>query len=188
RARHRAGPGGTAAVSVPERAGKSSGRRTTGPAGAVVIVTRFRTLSHPRRAQARAQHVAFRRPAANGRHRPRTDVEPAPPALRRTQPRARTDRGARYLRKIALDSLGRSGRRHRRAGRDAGGAGDELSLLSSRGPHIAGGSIGCAVARKIARGVFRSLTGWSGSTPSCKAFCSEGSTPCSPRGFRSFSA
>ena len=56
-------------------------------------------------------HIALRRPAADGRDRPRPDVEPAAPAVRRDQSRPRADRGARHL----CAAAGDPGRRHCRS-------------------------------------------------------------------------
>ena len=50
-----------------------------------------------------AEHVAVRRPAADGRHRPRADVESEAAAVRRDQPRPRADRDARHLCALAGD-------------------------------------------------------------------------------------
>ena len=72
--------------------GGQLGRPGRGPSSASTSCSRcWRSAAH------QPSHVAVRRPAADGRHRPRADVEPAASALRRDQPRARADRHPRHL-------------------------------------------------------------------------------------------
>ena len=60
------------------------------------------------RAATRRQRRAVRRAAADGRDRPRADVQPAPAALRRNQPRPGADRHQRHLRGAARRSRRRA--------------------------------------------------------------------------------
>ena len=57
-----------------------------------------------------AQHLAVRRPAADGGDRPRADVQSQAAAVRRDQPRPRADRGARGLCPAAVDRRAKAAR------------------------------------------------------------------------------
>ena len=85
RARHRAGAGGQGALSFAERRGKSSDRRPAQARGTVDARGRLRPVPDPRRAPQAVEHRAVRRPAADGRHRPRADGEPEIAVVRRDQ-------------------------------------------------------------------------------------------------------
>ena len=89
------------------RSRKISDRRPLAPPRPVDARARLSAVPGPGRAAAPARRRAVRRPAADGRDRPRADVEPAPVAVRRDQPRPRADRGARHLRAAAGNRGGR---------------------------------------------------------------------------------
>ena len=111
RARHRAGAGRTAAVSLAHRRGEPADRRAARPAGPVESRARLRAVSGARPSGDSAEHVALRRPAADGGDRPRADVQSAAAAVRRDQPRPCADRRARHLCRAA----GHRARRNRRS-------------------------------------------------------------------------
>ena len=70
-------------------------------------------------------------------HRPRADEQSKAPAVRRDQPGARADRGARGLCPPAVRRRRRLLARHRRAGHRAGAQGREPCLLPAGGPRRA---------------------------------------------------
>ncbi len=98
RARHRAGAGRAAAVSLAVGGGEPAHRRPARPRRAVDASQRIYELFPVlARAPQRSQHLAVRRPAADGGDRPRADVQSQAAPVRRDQPRPRADRGARDL-------------------------------------------------------------------------------------------
>ena len=126
-----------------------------GQAGAVERQTHLRALPRAGRAPAPAQHVALRRPAADGRHRPRADEQSQAPAVRRDQPGAGADRGARGLCPAALRRRRGLLARHRGAGHRAGAQGREPCLLPAGRPRRAHRRRRHADPRGDLRGVFR---------------------------------
>ena len=121
------------------RRGKSPDRRPARPAGAVESQARLRAVSDAGGAPPPAEPVAVRRPAADGRHRPRADVEPAAAAVRRDQPRPRADRHPRHLRAHSGDRRRGHVAGHRRAGHRAGAEDRAPCLLPAGGPRRAAG-------------------------------------------------
>ncbi len=69
---------------------------------------------------------------ADGGDRPRPDVQSAPPALRRDQPRPRAPRDPRYLCRLGAHQAGGHQHRHRRAGHRPGHAGRLPTSIASR--------------------------------------------------------
>ena len=150
-ARHRAGAGRTAAVSVAHSRGKPLDRRPIAPPRPVDAGARLSAVPGPGRAAAPARARAVRRAAADGGDRPRADVEPAPVAVRRDQPRPRANRGARHLRATAGNRDGRLVADRGRAGHRAGAQSRAPGLLPAGGPDRAAGRGARADARDRSR-------------------------------------
>ena len=110
------------------------GRKIAGPWTLDRVYALFPMLRE-RRAAADADPV--RRPAADGRDRPRPDVQPARALVRRDQPRPRADRHPRHLRGAAADQGGGHQRRAGRAGHRPGDEGRRSRLLLPGRPAVA---------------------------------------------------
>ena len=130
-------PEGRRLFSVADGRGKPADRRPARPAGTVEAGAHLRAVPGAGRAAPPAEHLALRRPAADGRHRPRADVQPEAPPVRRDQPRPRADRGARHLCAPARDRRRGHLAGHRRAGHRAGAEGREPCLLPAGRPRRA---------------------------------------------------
>src|SRR5262249_6780068 len=96
--------------------------------------------------------------AADGRARPRADVEPEAAAVRRDQPRPRAHRHPRHLCAAALDHRRGHLARHRRAGHRAGARRGEPRLLPAARPRRRRGRGARGDPRGGRGGLLRSLT------------------------------
>src|SRR5262249_19890334 len=125
--------GGQGAFALAERRRKSVDRRPARPAGRLDAAANLRIVSCSQPTAQTAEHGAVRRPAADGRARPRADGQSAIAVVRRNQPGAGADRGARNL----CAAAGGARRRHRdrfgRAGRGAGARRRVAPLLFAGG-------------------------------------------------------
>ena len=109
-ARHCAGARRPAVVCLALGRGELADRRPARPARPVESRERLRAVPGAGGAARPALDRTVRRPAADGRHRPRPDVEPEAHPVRRDQPRPRTHRGARHLCAAAVDRAARDRR------------------------------------------------------------------------------
>src|SRR5262249_12409471 len=165
RPRRCAGARRAPAVSVALGRGEPPHRRPTWPGRAVEPAADLRAVPGAGRAPPRGEHLALRRRAADGRDRPRADVQSETSSLRRDQPPARAHRGAPDLCPPALDRRRRKLPRHRRAGRRAGAQGGEPRLLPAGGPRRARRRGGDADARGDLGRVLRSVRYEAGDSP-----------------------
>ncbi len=92
-------------------------------------------------AAAVSRHRTVRRPAADGRHRARADVEPVGAAVRRDQPRARADRGGRISTGCCRGSATTAPRSSWSSRISRGAARDRSILLPAGGPGDADGAV-----------------------------------------------
>ena len=101
-------PEGRGLFRLAQRRRKSGDRRSAQTTRALEFAAHLPALSRARRTPAAAEHRAIRRSAADGRDRPRPDVESEIAVVRRDQPRPGADHGARHLRAPAGDSRTRA--------------------------------------------------------------------------------
>ena len=97
----------------------------------------LRAVPDPQGAAQQSRHGALRRPAADGRDRPRADGQSRGAALRRDQPRPGAGRDPRHLRRLSAIRAGGRVDRHRRAGYRPGAEGRRPRLLHDGGPRHA---------------------------------------------------
>ena len=130
----RHGAGGQAAVRVAVRRGKPAGRRHVRAAGPVDDRAGLRDVRLDARAPQPAHRPAFRRRAADGRHRPGAGRQPPRAAARRAVARPGARGRPAHLRHAAADPGDRPHRAARRAGREPGPAGGVAHPLPAGGP------------------------------------------------------
>ena len=127
------------------------------------------------------RHGAVRRPAADGRDRPRADVEPAAAPVRRAQPRPRPDRHPRHLRGAADIKAAGHQRGPGRAGHHPRAAVADRVYCFQEGRVTLTGRPAGSDPRRDPRRLFRTMTDDSaGSTRSSRESCSAASTRSSP--------
>ena len=132
-ARHRAGAGGAAAVSLAHRRGESADRRPARPQGPVESAARLRAVSDAGGAPRPAGTVVVRRPAADGGHRPRADVESRRCCCAtRSASVWRRSSSARSTRALPAIVARRAVARHRRAGHRAGARRPRATSIACR--------------------------------------------------------